>query len=228
MALSSPTIRKLVRETFTGANPIQLGYDERDAWRQQIERHLLGLRGVKVEKSRVISDSRRTEYVCEISLQDLSGHNNYRSRNHFDIIRSTEGQLTLRYGWRSATPISDLDELVTFINACTERLQRQALQKQKRQKVRDIQTQAVISQVKQFAQEEEFDFNYGTDTVKLILNVKLSDKEYIRIQIPFNKFSEVFPNLRAIIRSAQELHEQGIKFKMQNISRWDRFSRDGA
>lgn len=220
MTLSSPTIGKIAREVFIGQDPIRLADNERDEWQQRIANRLQGLRGVEVENSSTRRDSANTQYICEIALQDLSGKSGYYYRNSFDVIHSEEGELVLRHGGRkgSRSPLSDLDELVTFIERCEVMLERQELQRKKRQKVRSLQSHAIVAQVKQLAQEEKFDFCYVADTVKLVLRVQLSEKEGIELQIPFTKFEAILPNLRDIIRSARDLHAQGIKFKMQNIS----------
>ena len=122
----------------------------------------------------------------------------------------------------SQVVVSDIHEIVQFITHIKQRMARRQAQKAKRNKIRDLKAQAIIAQVKQLAKEDQFDFMTATDSQKLKLYVKLSDRDAIEIHIPFSKFQQILPQLRTTIASLRELHASGLRFKITsgNIGRY--------
>lgn len=110
--------------------------------------------------------------------------------------------------------VSDLDEVIRFIEHCKERTERQKALKAQRGKVRDLLAQAILAQVRKVAKEERFDFMSETDAQKLNLFVKLSDDHAIVLHIPFKEFKQFLPQLRSVIVTLRQLYQNGIRFQI--------------
>lgn len=187
---------------------------QREAFGETIKQRIAGLNYVSLERpSYYLSNDDRARFVCEFSLRHPS-ERSYRG-TQFRLMLNKQGELTITH-YSIIAVVSSIEELLSFIAACQERLERQHAQKSKRKKVRHLKTQAIIARVKKLAQEDKFDFFTETDTVKLKLYVKLSQEEFVEVHIPFNKFQAVLPQLRTTIQSLKELHGLGIKFKLNS------------
>ncbi|MEZ4733203.1 MAG: hypothetical protein R3E79_39410 [Caldilineaceae bacterium] len=218
MAIPDPTIRRLLREHFSGASPIQATADQRDMLATQIRQRLSGMKYVEAERSTYYVDQREKDrFVCSFSINEPSDVRYYGNTTSFTVKLNERGQLTISH-WRHPALISSLDEMVAFVVACQEVVDRKIAQKSRRQKVRELKAQAIVAQIKKIAKEDKFDFYTETDTQKLTLYVCLSDKESVELQIPFPKFEEVLPQLRASIQAVRELYARGIKFKVGQFS----------
>ncbi|MDM8551926.1 hypothetical protein QUF72_17715 [Desulfobacterales bacterium HSG2] len=189
--------------------------EERKELGKTIQQRIKGLSDVSIDKRPYVSEKDRGRLVCDFSIKDHRSRY-YSYSNSFRLILNEQGELTISH-YVSDAPVSDIDEILSFIAACQEHIERQHILKGKRKKIRDFKAQAIIAQVRNLAKEEKFDFCTDKDTVKLKLYVKLSEKECIELHIPFSKFQEILPDLRAVILSARELHGKGIKFKIKSI-----------
>lgn len=218
MAIPDPTIRRLLREHFSGASPIRVTTEQRADWATQIRQRLAGMKYVEAERNPYYIDQREKDrFVCAFSINEPSDFRHYSDSTHFTVKTDERGQLTVGH-WSHTALISNLNELVAFVTACQEVVERKQAQKSRRQKVRDLKAQAIVAQVKKIAKEDKFDFYTETDTQKLTLYVSLSDKESVELQVPFPKFEEVLPHLRASIQAVRELYARGIKFKISQFS----------
>jgi hypothetical protein len=218
MAIPDPTIRRLLREHFSGASPIRVTLAQRAEWAEQIRQRLAGMKYVEAKRSPYSIDQREKDrFICAFSINEPSDFHYYSDSTHFNVKTDEQGQLAVGH-WSHTALISNLDELVAFVTACQEVVERKIAQKSRRQKVRDLKAQAIVAQVKKIAKEDKFDFYTETDTQKLTLYVSLSEKESVELQIPFAKFEEVLPQLRASIGAVRELNARGIKFKIGQFS----------
>lgn len=218
MAIPDPTLRRLFREHFSGASPIQVTTEQRAALATQIQQHLTGMKYLQLERNTYYTDQREKDrFVCAFSINEPVGLRRYVRSTNFTLKANERNQLTIT-SWRNNALVSSLDEISAFVTACQEAVERKIAQKSRSQKVRDLKAQAIVAQVKKIAKEDKFDFYTRTDTQKLTLYVRLSDKESVEMQIPFPKFEEVLPQLRVSIQSVRELHERGIKFKVSQES----------
>lgn len=218
MAIPDPTIRRLLREHFSGASPMRVTTDQRADWATQIHQRLAGMKYIQTECNTYYTDQREKDrIVCAFSINEPSDFRHYSDSTHFTIKTDEQNRLTLGH-WSHTAPVSNLDEIVAFVTACQEAVERKIAQKSRRQKVRDLKAQAIVAQVKKIAKEDKFDFYTDTDTQKVTLYVRLSDKESVELQIPFPKFEEVLPQLRVSIQAVCELYARGIKFKIGQSS----------
>lgn len=217
MSLSHVTIKKLMRETFTGEKPIHVAEADKAAIRAQIKDRLTSLNNIRIENEHnYYPKTEPYEFLIGFTIEDP--HDRYALwRQNFRLMVDMADKLVIRHSGRTAF-ISDLEELISFIDTCQDRLDRQNAKKNKRQKVRDLKKQAIIAQIKKIAKEDKFDFCTDTDTVKLKLYIRLSkeDREAIRLDIPFSKFQAVLPQLRQSIQSLRDLYHSGIKFKLES------------
>lgn len=154
------------------------------------------------------------EQLCCCVLLEESQERWYRQQTHLHLWRSPDQQLWVDLGReRSPVPLSDMDEVVALARAFQQRVEQQQAKAAKRQKQRNLKTQAILAQVRKMAKEDQFDFATETDTVKLKLIIRLSDSDYFAVLIPFNKFKDVLPKLRTAIQALRETYESGVRFK---------------
>ncbi len=218
MALDIRSINKLLKEGFGEASPMRVDPAEREQLGAAITQQLARIEGVDHKSYHYMSEAEKSRLVCTFSLMDPDSRYFYTSRNNFRLVLDDHDVLTLkteRYG--SQAIVSDVDEIIQFVMHVKQRLVRRQAQKVKREKVRDLKAQAIIAQVRQLAKAEQFDFVTQTDTQKLKLFVKLSDREAIEIHIPFTQFQQILPQLRTTIASLRELHTSGLRFNIAPI-----------
>jgi len=222
MSLTIAFIEKTMRETFTRSTPWRIAPDERESAKQQIKERLSRLNNIKVDQNPYYDHGYgkpKRDVLCSFLVDDSSGCG-WRSDYNFGLLLNPRQELTLGYSYAKEAVVSNIAEIETFIAACQAQLDRQAALANKRQKVREFKTQAIIAQVKQIAAEDQFEFFTENDRVKLKLSVLLDKNKIIEINIPFSRFQEVLPKLRSIITSLREVYQQGVQFKMKQIDSW--------
>ncbi len=221
MSLPVQTVRKLLRDHFTGEEPIRLASEERGALGGKIEARLGGFEGVKSEPNPYVSPAERDRLVLRFSINDPDeNRRSYYHRTEFRLLRGDAGELLIHGDYGGEAKVSNLGELDRLILACQERLRRRQALAAKRQKIRGFKAQAIIARVKKLAAELEFDFMTRTDTQKLKLFVRLADDRAVELHIPFSKFEQVLPELKTAIGSLLELHATGISFKVAGRGGW--------
>ncbi len=215
MALDIRSISKLLKEGFSEASPMRVDPTEREQLGEAITQQLARIEGVETKSYHYMSEADRARLVCTFSLAEASSSYYYATKNAFGLVLDEHDILILKTAHRDIQAIvSDVDEIIQLVMQIKRRLARRQAQKAKRDKVRDLKTQAIIAQVKQLAKAEQFDFMTRTDSQKLKLFVKLSDRDAIEIHIPFTQFQQILPQLRATIASLRELHNSGLRFNI--------------
>jgi hypothetical protein len=214
MPLQLPTIKKLFREHFSGNAPLRVDPEKRQQFGEEICRRLERIDGVDT-KNHYVGQAEQDRHVCSFSISDPEHRQFYYSRNEFRLIVGENQDLLLKHG-RDASQalVSSLDELEEFVLACRQRLLRRKALETRRQKVRELKTQAVLAQVKKLGRELQFDFKSEADAQKIRLFVRLSDAHSVELAIPFKEFERTLPQLRNAICSLRELYESGIRFKI--------------
>jgi len=154
------------------------------------------------------------ERLCCCVLLEESQERWYHSQTHLHLYWSPDQQLWVELGReRSLAPLSNIDEVVALARAFEQRVEQQQAKAAKREKQRNLKTQAILAQVRKMAKEDQFDFATETDTVKLKLIIRLSDSDDFAVMVPFNKFKEVLPKLRTSIQALRETYDSGVRFK---------------
>jgi hypothetical protein len=215
VSLPSQSIKKLLREHFVGETPMSVPPRKRKSLGKEILKRIKRFDHVKNrDGSHHASEAEKERLVCRFLINESSsdGYSHYDS-NEFTVSTGDADELLLGE-YSVKVTVASIDEIESFVLACLDRLRRRRTLAAKRQKVRDIKTQAVIIQVKNLAQELKFDFMTEADQQKLKLYVKLSDVDAVMLAIPFKHFEQVLPKLRTMISTLRELYDTGIRFKL--------------
>lgn len=219
MALTHPSIRKLLRECFDAKEPLRADPADPGALLARVRERFEGWSGV--------TDSTRLVYrPPQDDLPDLrldvtlagDGYSYWRGVHLYLHLDASLGLVLDCAGEK--VPVGDLETIAAFVRACQAALQRQRAHQAKREKLRNLKAKAILAQVRQLARDEGFDFATETDSVKLKLYVRLADPDCARIDIPFSKFQEILPNLREGIRALRELQAAGIRFRIGRFASW--------
>ncbi len=215
MALDIRSINKLLKDAFNETNPIHVNPAEREVLGASITQQLTRIEGVDTKSYQYLPEAERARVVCTFAIPDPDSPSFYRANNNFRLVLDENDLITLKTERRgSQARVSDVDEVTQFIMQVKQRLTRRQAQRVKRQKIRDLKAQAIIAQVKQLAKAEQFDFMTQTDSQKLKLFVKLSDRDVLEIHIPFSQFQHILPQLQTTIASLRELHASGLRFNI--------------
>lgn len=232
MALSRPTIAKLIRENLPTDMPMQVKTAEKDILQQQIQQALSPIAGVSVTnvenhphyQYRTIKQEQ--DYVIFVVV-DIKPNTDGLPTNESVYIKPEEVALSisnqqglfayLNYHWQ---PIANLEELKNFAQACRDKFQQQITQKIKRGKQKALKTQAILAHLKKIAKEEQFNFSFETDHVKVKLYVEIAEKEWVMLQIPFKHYQELLPKIQQTLRAILEVRSLGIQFQMNTPPRY--------
>lgn len=203
-----------MQEHFHGERPMTVEATAREALGEELRQRLASMEGVESRTYYYPSEQEKARLVYTFRLTDSRFDRYSYSGNDLRLQLSPESLLTITDGYEARAVVSDLDEIVAFVLHCKQRLARlQALQA-RREKVRHLQAQAIMAQVKQLAKEERFDFMTSTDSQKVKLFVRLSPTHSLEIHIPFKRFQETLPQLRTVIVSLRTLCASGVQFKV--------------
>lgn len=228
MSITRRSLQKLLRDNISGRQPLKISEQQAQRLSEDLLARIEPL--AKAERNDNCYHFRASsqaminrgdssaqpppDSLCCCVLLEESQERWYRNQTHLHLWRSSGDQLWLELGReRSPAPISDIDEVVALARAFEQRVEQQQAKAAKRQKQRNLKTQAILAQVRKMAKEDQFDFATEADTVKLKLIIRLSDSDYFAVFIPFNKFKEVLPKLRTAIQALRETYDSGVRFK---------------
>jgi hypothetical protein len=215
MGLQSRTIQKLFREDFPGANPLVVSTTEREKLAADLKARLERFHDVDMKDYDYVRPEEKPRHVFSFSIKDPSAYYYYGASTTFRLVLDDSGRLTITVAHSGESAlVSNLDEIVRFVQHCKERLERKKALKAKRGKVRELLTQAILAQVRKLAKEEKFDFMSETDEQKLNLFVKLSEEHAVVLHIPFKEFKQFLPQLRSVIVTLRELYKNCIRFRI--------------
>ena len=197
MGLPTSTIKKLFREHFQAAQPWLVADLEREAL--VADHHPACRRAARREHGSpaLLCLGTRAGPPCVLYRPEAAGESVFYRGTSFRLLLNDQGALTIQHDvYRQVTDtalVASVEQLLGFLMACREALERQEALASKRQKVRDLKAQAIVAQVKKLAREEQFDFYTKTDTVKLTLYVKIADDTSLELQIAFKDFARPCP-----------------------------------
>ncbi len=214
MGLQQRTIQKLLRETFPGATPLVVAASERKKLGANLKASLERIEGVDTKEYVWARDEDKPRLICSFSIHDPDSNYYYR-HDRFLLLADDVGRLTIKQpNSDDSALVSDVDEVIRFVQHCMERLNRHKALRAKRGKVRGLLAQAILAQVRKLAKEEHFDYMSETDAQKLKLYVKLSPEQAAMLRIPLKEFKQFLPQLRSTIATLRKLHACGIRFRM--------------
>ena len=114
--------------------------------------------------------------------------------------------------------LADGEALRQLVTALCEQLQQKAFQQQKREKIKTLQRQAIVSQLRQIATEERFAFYVETTALLIRVGVRLDQNNQLVISIPFSEFENILPRVREAVTSLRALHQHKIRFRTTPIT----------
>ncbi|MCC9601069.1 hypothetical protein LOC67_10975 [Stieleria sp. JC731] len=228
MKLTLASIRKLFREDFSGEAPILIDRSNLHGAIRHWQAVVDGIEGCNRTKHPGDKDS-RSRTLCRFTIPEPESDRSHWRSEEFRLQYDEEWHLTLHsycghVGTSQVkTTVSDVDEIKQFVRHVHQRYARQKASAQKREKVRQFKSKAILAQIRKIAKEEGFDFAATQDTVKVKLFVKLASHEMIEMHVPFKQFEKVMPRLKTTIQDLRQLYSEGLRFKMQPVSRlpWD-------
>jgi hypothetical protein len=217
MSFTTATVRKILRETLVGGQPLRVEPQQIVPLGQQIIETLRGQPMVHLDPYRS-----KDGLVCQFSLvgPGVKPYDHWKILN-FKVHVDQDERLTISL-WRESAAVSELGEIFSLVARCQDRLLRQQAQRVKQEKVKSLKSQAVIARVKQLAREEKFDFSTDTSPRFLKLYVKLSERECAELQVPFKDFEAAVPHLRGAIQSLRGFHACGMRFGLRQLSGYAR------
>lgn len=217
MKLPYQSIRKLIRDCFPAQSPIKIDLrrrgDEVKRWRENLEK----INGVRVTNHPADNDS-RSNTLCRFTIPDPHQDEHYWRSDELRLEYDEELILNItaaaHWGKQAlSSPVSSVDEIEGLVRQTLDRYARRHAGENKREKVRRFKTNAILARVDQIAATEKFDYTTVLDDKKFKLYVRLSKRDLIEIQIPFDRFEKVLPELKNTISMMRALCDQGVKLK---------------
>lgn len=141
------------------------------------------------------------------------------------------GKLGVQHSYYEPIPLASPDALIQLKPKALERYLTWKREWLKRKKLLEFKTSAIQNTVRVLAQELQFDYQLSTLQTKLVLLVRLDERNGLNIDIPLKSFQSVLSNLKAAITAIRSLYEQGLRFKMVMVSddqHWTPYVRTGA
>lgn len=123
------------------------------------------------------------------------------------------------YGLSDFAYLPGPEALRTLITDLLEQLRRKLFNKQKREKVRGLQLQAITARLKQIANEEGFEFYVESTKLLIRIGIRLEGNTEILLSVPFTEFENALPELRGMVVNLRALSQRRIRFKTQQQSR---------
>lgn len=222
MTITARSLQKFLRENISGEAPLHVSVEQALELSDDLLARVEPIAGAthhekchhfRRYEGGVVSESVPGAPLCCCILLEQSRDRWYHDHTHLHLLRDSEQLWVKLGGERSPAPVSDISEVVAVARAFLQRVEQQKANTVKRQKQKALKVQAILAQVRKMAKEDQFDFATETDSVKLKLIIRLSDKDYFAILIPFNRFKEALPKLRTAIQTLRETYNSGIRFK---------------
>ncbi|KAA5545359.1 hypothetical protein FYK55_06820 [Roseiconus nitratireducens] len=235
MKLPSQSIRKLFRENFSGRAPIPVDRADRLAlsrkWREQIE----DIDGVRVTHHPGDRDS-RSRTLCRFTIPEPGADQAYLRRDELRLEFDDQARLVLNsYRQRQCEHtalVSSVEEIRDLVRDVLQIYAHRRAGERKHQRVRQLQSNAILAKVRQLALEDEFDFATVTDDATLRLFVQVTPEDALEIGIPMQQFDRLLPRLREAIAALRGLYDEGFRFKVVKVERvpadadWVRIARE--
>jgi hypothetical protein len=214
MTLAIATLRKLLREHLPDEPGLKLAPEALAESVATLKDRLLALPGIEDVSGQRYYSGDRQKPLLVLALREPGTQIYDWRRTELELYSDPEQGLVLSvYGERK--PVSDPQSIVALVRACQAALQRRRANDVKREKLRNLKSQAIVARIKSIAREDGFDFATQADRVKLKLYVRLGEREIMEILIPFKRFEEILPRLRETIADIRKLHADGIRFSIK-------------
>ncbi len=105
------------------------------------------------------------------------------------------------------------DALVALVRDLHQFIEEQKFNAHKREKVRNLQRQAIIGQLRELANQEQFAF-FVENTARLMkISIRLGAHLQVTISVPFSEFENTLPQVREMVLNLRALHERKIRVR---------------
>ncbi len=85
----------------------------------------------------------------------------------------------------------------------------------KKNKIKQLKMSAILAALKEIAQELNVEYNYKEQKYRILLFIKLSNKNALKITVPYKNFQEIVPKLKTTITEILEWQKKGIDFEIK-------------
>ncbi|OQY11425.1 MAG: hypothetical protein B6I31_04965 [Desulfobacteraceae bacterium 4572_19] len=226
LSLSNSTIIKIFREHFHGEEPIiQHSLEEQIEFISDIKQKLEIMEGIKLLENPYYasySDSHMRVDKNKCYFEVISPSKYYEDQK-FYLEFNEKNELLIVDNYRIYTHVYHLKQMDTFVDKMIQEYKRLAAnylkrenKKIKQEKIKDIKYKAIQAKIHEIAKEDKFKFcmvRYGQYAE---LTICLGKAEEMKINIPYNKFHDVFESLHTTIQTIRDLRNSGLKFQIRS------------
>jgi hypothetical protein len=219
MSLNSRTVAKILRETFTGEQPIIKDAFEHKAFIASIKENLKNIKRLDFSSHYSSHTEKDKDLYCYFSVKENDEDRYwYYSSDSFTIKFNQHNQLMIEQHLDSFAMVYHVDQIYAFIDKLKLAHQEKNARRLKKKKINGLKQQAIIAKIKEIAKEDQFDFFTREYDKKLKLTVRIKDGSIMEIDIPYGKFQDILKDLRSLIKTVRELQKGGIIFKLKSSS----------
>jgi hypothetical protein len=110
--------------------------------------------------------------------------------------------------------LTNIEQLWQLIESLRKKLNERNAREQKQQKIRDLKTRSIETQIEDLAQRLQFAYQLTRKHTKVILAVKLDPQRCLFVDIPLGKIQETIERLESLIEQVRVLYAEGLRFKI--------------
>ncbi len=217
MTINHRRLDKILKEIFTEGDTIIVnGLSAQTTYIKDL--YANKLKGIKsiytsIKKVRYYQKTDYEEYLSFYYGRD----DDYESMNNSFDIEFSGNKLTINEHY-SRYEISDIKDIDILVERLKVEYEKAKSAKIKKEKIINLKTNAIVSAIKQIAEEEDIEYNFTSQKNKITLLIKLTNRDALHIDIPFSKFQEVIPLVQSAISEVKSLYSKGIVFKIKGDS----------
>ena len=224
LSLSTSTIIKIFRDHFQGEKPIiQYGIENQIMFISDIKQKLRIMEGIKLlDNSYYYSYSEKKEDKTSCYFNVISSSKCYNDQS-FYLEFNKKNELIIMDNPRLSTLVYHLKQIDTLPDKMVQEYKRLEInyhkrenKKIKQEKIKDIKYKAIQAKIHEIAKEDKLKFYMVRCGQYVELTLCLGKAEEMKINIPYDKFHEVFKSLRDTIQTIQTLRHSGLKFQIRS------------
>ena len=132
----------------------------------------------------------------------------------------TKGRLCFDNYYADTHHPIDFDGLQQVIDAVFDILEIDEADKLKKQKMRDLKAQGILSRLNEIAKEDGFKFNYEQLATRINVIIHLPYDKILTFNVLFANFQETMQKIRPFIQRSRELAEMGVPFFIEKAKKY--------
>ena len=113
----------------------------------------------------------------------------------------------------------DFPTLQQAIDAVFDILEIDEADKLKKQKMRDLKAQGILSRLNEIAKEDGFEFYHEQLPTRINVTIKLPHDKILTFNVLFSNFQETMQKIRPFIQHSKELAEMGVPFIIEKAKK---------